>query len=81
MPDDRFFPHVSLLPQVVHAGFPSPGDYVEYTRGRVHPVLFSGVRRKLPSLSVFHVVLVGHVARAVISAETRLNKANANPRR
>src|SRR5260370_42253949 len=26
MPDDRFFPHVSLLPQVVHAGFPSPGD-------------------------------------------------------
>jgi DNA polymerase V len=26
MPDDRLFPHVSLLPQVVHAGFPSPGD-------------------------------------------------------
>ena len=26
MPDDRFFPHVLLLPQVVHAGFPSPGD-------------------------------------------------------
>jgi hypothetical protein len=21
MPDDRFFPHVSLLPQVVYAGF------------------------------------------------------------
>src|SRR5258708_12524710 len=26
MPDDRFFPHVSLLPQVVYAGFPSLGD-------------------------------------------------------